>query len=202
MLNQQDLKTEKIFKNFPNFLNREVETVAQKLLGCFLIRKIGRQEIIVRIVETEAYDEGDTASHAYRGKTKRNEVMFGGSGHLYVYFTYGMHYCCNIVVGKEGYGAGVLIRAVEPIRGVEILEKNRQNLKGIVLTNGPAKLTKALNIDFKLKGHNLKNSPLQLCKGELRKGEVIVRTARVGISKAKDKLRRFYIRDNQYVSKK
>lgn len=190
------------FKNFPNFLEDRAEVVAQKLLGCFLIRKIGNQEAVVRIVETEAYNEEDEASHAYGGKTKRNETMFGKAGHLYVYFTYGMHYCCNIVCDKDGYGAGVLIRAVEPIINIEILKKNRGEVKEKDLTNGPAKLTKALKIDFKLKGHDLRLEPFRLIIGELKFGEKIVKAKRIGISKAKDKLRRFYIKDNKYVSKK
>lgn len=90
-----------------------------------------------KIVETEAYDQTDASSHGYRGETERTKVMFGEYGHLYVYFTYGMHYCANIVTGEKGYGAGVLIRAVEPVDGVDIVEKKR-NKAGSEATNGPA----------------------------------------------------------------
>ncbi len=95
-------------------LNSSVADAAKRLLGCILEREIDGQTIRVRIVETEAYDQTDAASHSYKGRTQRTDVMFGPAGHLYVYFTYGMHYCCNIVVGEEGYGAAVLIRAAEP----------------------------------------------------------------------------------------
>lgn len=197
-----NLKKEDIYKSFPDFLEEKAEIVAKKLLGCYLERTINKKKILVRIVETEAYDEQDEASHAYLGKTKRNEVMFGESGRLYVYFTYGMHYCCNIVCGKKGYGAGALIRAVEPVSRIEILEKNRKGIKGKNLTNGPAKITQALQIDFTFRGHNLRKSPLRLINGKLNKNEKVVSTTRIGISKAKDKLRRFYIQDNIFVSKK
>ena len=100
-------------------------------------------------------------SHSYKGKTPRSEVMFGPPGHLYVYFTYGMHYCCNVVVGEDGYGAAVLIRAVEPLEGEEILVQNRGKT-GIETTNGPAKLCQALRIDKTMNGHNLAESPLRL----------------------------------------
>lgn len=186
---------------FPTFLQEPVDEVAQKLLGCLLVRELGGEKIIVRIVETESYDEEDEASHAYRGETKSNQAMFGPAGHLYVYFTYGMHYCCNVVTGKKGYGSGVLIRAVEPMEGLEILE-SRRGLKGINLTNGPAKLTRALAIDKSLGGHDLRLSPLKLIIKKLNSQEKIVKTTRIGISRAKDKKRRFYLKDNPYVSKK
>ena len=103
---------------FPDFLESSADEVAKKLLGCELERQLDGGTIRVRIVETEAYDQDDEASHAFGGKRKRNATMFGPAGNLYVYFTYGMHYCCNIVAGHEGYGAGALIRAVEPVAGV------------------------------------------------------------------------------------
>jgi DNA-3-methyladenine glycosylase len=133
--------------------------------------------------------------------------MFGPSGRLYVYFTYGMHYCINAVTGPAGYGSGVLIRAVEPVpdeanRDVfAILAKNRGGVSGTNLTNGPAKLTQALGIDMSLSGHDLRSAPLKLLPGSLRPGEAIVTSPRVGISKAKDLPRRFFITNNPYVSR-
>src|SRR3546814_3047149 len=97
------------------WLNIPAEAAARRLLGCELVREIDRQEVRVCIVETEAYDQADEASHTFRGRTKRNDAMFKSAGHMYVYFTYGMHHCCNVVCGKEGVGSGVLIRAVEPL---------------------------------------------------------------------------------------
>lgn len=187
---------------FPDFLTEPVDEVAQKLLGCFLERTIDGKKVLVRIVETEAYDQNDEASHTFRGKTPRNDVMFGQSGHLYVYFTYGMHYCCNVVAGASGYGAGALIRAVEPVEGLEVIQKLRKNKMPIKnLTNGPGKLCQGLAIDKKFNGHDLREGPLKLIAGKLQKGEKIIQTTRIGISRAQSRLRRFYIEGNPYVSK-
>lgn len=106
-------------------LSLPAEIAAPRLLGCELIREIDGQKLVARIVETEAYDQTDEASHSYKGNTPRTSVMFGPAGFLYVYFTYGMHYCMNVVTGPDGYGAAVLIRALEPLRGVEIMVSNR-----------------------------------------------------------------------------
>lgn len=192
--------------SFPDFLTRPVDEVAQRLLGCIIEREIDGTIIRVRIVETESYDQDDEASHAYGGERTRNAVMFKSSGHLYVYFTYGMHYCCNVVTGPQGYGAGVLIRAVEPIPGesdreaLAILSKNRRGITGVHLTNGPAKLTQALGIDMRFNGHDLHKQPVKLIASQLCPGEEVVLSPRIGISKARDIHRRFYIKGNKYVS--
>ncbi len=175
--------------------------VAPRLLGCLLEREIDGFRLLVRIVETEAYDQSDLASHSYKGQTAKNQVMFGPSGHLYVYFTYGMHYCCNVVVGPKGHGSAVLIRAVEPIEGEDIMSANRHDRTGVALTNGPAKLCQALAINKLLNGHDLKNQPLRLIMGEKLPTNVTTQTTRIGISRAKDVPWRFYIRDNPYVSR-
>lgn len=184
---------------FPSFLNDSVDEAAKQLLGCFLESEIGGDKVKVRIVETESYDQDDEASHAYGGMRKRNAVMFSKPGSLYVYFTYGMHYCCNVVTGPEGYGSAVLIRAVEPIIGTKIIEE-RRGRSGSLATNGPAKLCQALGIDLDMNGHDLRLSPVRLIIGNLREGESIATSPRIGISKAKDDHRRFYIKDNGYVS--
>jgi DNA-3-methyladenine glycosylase len=180
----------------------------------------------VRIVETEAYDQDDPASHAFHGETERNRALFGPSGHAYVYFTYGMHYCFNISTGADGFGAGVPIRACEPLEGEELLIAHRMKhhraqanhrqlndvrsraqshaqsgLKRVDLLNGPAKLCQALDIDMKLYGHDLRQSPLQLITAPLRDGEIVESTVRIGISKATDALRRYVIAGNSYISK-
>lgn len=174
--------------------------VAPRLLGAVLERELDGQLLRAKIVETEAYDQTDVASHSYNGRTPRTEVMFGPAGHLYVYFTYGMHYCCNVVVGDEGYGAAVLIRAVEPLSGVELIE-HRRGRSGTAATNGPAKLCQALGIDQRLNGHDLRGGALQLRLGEPLLPATITQTTRIGISKAKDVPWRFYITGNPYVSK-
>lgn len=192
---------------FPDFLYQPVDEVARRLLGCVIERKLGGHVVRLRIVETEAYDQDDEASHAYGGERKRNAVMFREAGHLYVYFTYGMHYCCNVVTGAKGHGSGVLIRALEPIpsesdrEGLGILGENRGGKSGTVLTNGPGKLTQALAIDGRMNGHDMHNPPLRLFAGKLRRGETIVTTPRIGISKARDAHRRFIIDGNPYLSR-
>lgn len=191
---------EEIADRFPAFLHGDVTVVAQELLGCYLIRDMGDQQIKVMIVETESYDERDAASHSFNGQTPRTDVMFGESGHLYVYFTYGMHYCCNVVTGKRGEGAGVLIRAAMPIEGQGYIE-TRRGVSGPAATNGPAKLCHALAIDRSLAGHDLRFSPLRLVTGAPLAPEDIITTPRIGITKAKEAMRRFYIKDNPYVSR-
>lgn len=174
---------------------------APLLLGCHIVREYQGKELRVRIVEVEAYDQLDAASHTYRGMTPRNRSMFGPPGHAYVYFTYGMHYCLNIVTGKEGWGSGVLIRAVEPIAGREIMERNRRTDTLLQLTSGPAKLCQALEVDRALDGHDLARKPLQLELGEHVQSGDIVQTVRVGITKAVHEPWRFYIAGNPFVSK-
>ncbi|MDB5162727.1 MAG: DNA-3-methyladenine glycosylase [Candidatus Saccharibacteria bacterium] len=182
------------------FLQKPAYEVAPLLLGCILEREIDGKKMRVRIVETEAYDETDAASHSYKGQTSRTEIMFGEAGYLYVYFTYGMHYCCNVVTGKKGDGSAVLIRAVEPVEGEECMRELR-NVEGIQLTNGPAKLCKALAIDKRLNGHDLTEAPLKLIIQKPAEASKIIQTKRVGISHAKDILWRFYLSGNRYVSK-
>lgn len=179
----------------------DAEKAAKRLLGCELVRELDGRTIRVRIVETEAYDQNDEASHTFRGQTPRNASMFKAAGHLYVYFTYGMHYCANIVCGKEGVGSGVLIRAVEPLEGMELIEE-RRGTKGKNTTNGPGKVAQALGIDLSLNGHDLSAPPLMLVKKTAVPPARIVTAPRVGISKAVHALRRYYIADNPYVSKK
>lgn len=180
----------------------DASTAAKRLLGCILEREIDGETIRVKIVETEAYDQADAASHSYNGRTPRVETMFGPAGHAYVYFTYGMHYCCNIVAGESGYGAGVLVRAVEPLSGQVVLERRRNGRTGVQMTNGPAKLCQALGIDLSMNGHDLSSAPFKLIMQPKLPQPDIVTTTRIGISKAKDVLWRFYIRDNPYVSVK
>lgn len=140
------------------------------------------------ITETEAYTEDDAASHAYKGKSNRNRVMFGESGHIYVYFTYGMHYCMNIVTGHEGRGEGVLIRSIKPDKGLDIIKQRRNNPSDNELMNGPAKICQALGITTKDNGAAIDEriillSPISKIKTK--------RTRRIGITKDVHRLWRF-----------
>lgn len=180
------------------------DVVAPRLLGCQLVREVDGARLAGRIVETEAYSQTDAASHSYKGRTPRTEIMFGPPGFLYVYFTYGMHYCCNVVTGPAGQGAAVLIRAIEPLEGEAVMADNRYNghsRSGIDLTNGPAKLCQALQINKTWNGHDLRRSPLRLVVQHPVPQRHIVQATRVGISQAKDVPWRFYIKGNRYVSK-
>ena len=115
---------------FPDFLENPSDAAAPLLLGCTLTRTITlngeKHKLVARIVETEAYDQDDPASHAFGGLSERNAAMFGPAGHLYVYVSYGMHHCCNVVCGPEGFGSGCLVRAVEPLEGVEVMRELRE----------------------------------------------------------------------------
>ncbi len=177
-------------------------SAAPRLLGCLLERDLGGTKLIGRIVETEAYDQEDVASHSYRGETERTKVMFGPPGHLYVYFTYGMHYCANIVVGPRGHGAAVLIRALEPLEGIPLMQAYRHGRSVEELTNGPAKFTQAFNITSELNGHNLKISPLTLRVQPALPANEVVRATRIGISRGRELPWRFYVRGNPHVSVK
>jgi DNA-3-methyladenine glycosylase len=168
--------------------------VAKNLLGKRIVRKIGRVEISGIITETEAYrHKDDPASHAFRRITNRNKAMFGDVGISYVYFTYGMYYCFNVVAKHPKTKAGaVLIRAIEPEKGIKRMQKNRkiQSLKN--LTNGPAKLTQALEITKEHYGTDLtKHSKLFITEGI--KSKKIISSPRIGIKEATDKLWNFKI---------
>jgi len=178
--------------------------VAEKLLGKLLVRELPEETLIGKIVEVEAYGgRDDPASHAYRGKTPRNQVMFGKPGLAYIYFTYGMHYCLNVKAEREGVPGAVLIRALEPIEGIEIMKKNRGVEKITELTSGPAKLTKAMRITTELNGWDLTlGKKLFISKPPREEKLEIVAAPRIGIKAGTERLWRFYIRDNAFVSVK
>lgn len=213
---------------FPDFLENPSDVAAPLLLGCTLTRTITlngeKHKLVARIVETEAYDQDDPASHAFGEPSERNAAMFGPAGHLYVYVSYGMHHCCNVVCGPEGFGSGCLIRAVEPLESMEVMRELRETgrtgkakagragkeqaerarkhpLKLRDLTNGPGKVCAALGIDKELYGHDLTVEPLVLDFAPLLPGETIGRSPRVGISKNVDALKRYFIAGNAFVSR-
>lgn len=191
------------------FYKEDPVKLAPKLLGKFIIRKFHSTFLIAKIVETEAYrGADDEAAHSYNGKTKRTEVMFKEGGYLYVYFTYGLHYCANVVCGKEGHGAAVLIRGVEPIENIKQMGINRFNKNDlskkelINLTNGPAKFCQAFGITKNENGLKLTENTIFLTKGSYLKKSEVIQTTRIGITRAVNFPWRFYIKNNPYVSKK
>lgn len=184
-----------------NFYSRYVVNVAKSLLGKVLVREVDEGIMAGLIVEVEAYrGSDDPASHAYKGMTKRNRVMWSKPGVAYVYQIYGIHYCLNVVAELEGNPAAVLIRAVEPLLGLELMLKNRRVSKVRELTSGPAKLAKALAIDKRFNGWDLTlGRKLYISWGVDIDPKLIVATRRVGV---KDKRPwRFYIRNNEFVSR-
>ncbi|MBC8263297.1 MAG: DNA-3-methyladenine glycosylase [Anaerolineales bacterium] len=190
-----------------DFYRRSTLTVARELLGKQLVRVMDGQRISGLIVEVEAYiGEDDAACHAACGRTTRNEAMYGPPGHAYVYFIYGMHHCLNVVTEEEGFPAAVLIRALEPLEGLEIMRRYRPSKPDRELTNGPAKLCQALAIDRGFNGVNLCTSKvLFIEEGAVAAPKEIEASPRVGI-KADDEVAmsipwRFYPQGNDFVSR-
>lgn len=167
-----------------SFYIRPVQIVARDLLGMELVRIINQEIKGGIIIETEAYDgEQDLACHARSGKTSRNRMMYGKAGNAYVYFTYGMHWMLNCVTGEEGYPAAVLIRSILPVFGRDLIEENRKGIDESQWCNGPAKLSRALDVTGELNGIDLCNpeSPLTIKRGKKISNSQIKITPRIGI---------------------
>lgn len=192
-----------------SFYTRNVHIVAKELLGKIFVRKYSSRFLSGRIVEVEAYDGSvDESAHSFIGKTKRNEVMFNGGGLLYVYFTYGMHFCANVVTGKVNEGCAVLIRAVEPIDGIDLMSQNRfhkislSEKEKLNLTNGPAKFCQAFAITKEQNGISLLSDEIFIVNANKINPSEIVNSKRIGIKKSVDLPWRYFIKDNPFVSKK
>lgn len=186
------------------FYARDTVKVAPDLLGKYVVRSIGKKSLVGRIVEVEAYrGKDDPASHAFRGQTPRNTPMYGEPGHAYIYFTYGNHYCLNITTQKVGVAGAVLLRALEPVRGLDSMRRSRPGVSDTQLTNGPGKLTKAFAIDKSLNEQDMTvPGPLYVLNPQTRGCDFeIWCSARVGIRNGLDKRWRFYIHGNRWVSK-
>ena len=182
------------------YLQNSLKT-ARQLIGKVLARKISRRIYAGIIVETEAYlGSKDPASHAYNGKTKRNEFMFEEGGRVYVYFTYGNHYCINAVTGKKGIAGAVLIRAVEPVAGIEFMKINRSTENLYNLASGPGKLTQAMEITSELNGRDFTGNEIFIAVPAEKLKYKINSSKRIGITKNPDKLYRYYAAGNQFVS--
>lgn len=174
-----------------DFLQQGAVIVAQQLIGYRLyVRQTDGSLVGGMIVETEAYSSEDAASHTFRGETLRNKVMFGGAGHIYVYFTYGMHWCANIVTGPVGSGQGVLIRAIVPDKGLATIRSRRGSRPGSELTNGPAKVCQALGITGADNGAAIDGSRILLLPPKSMPPKTKA-TKRIGIKKDRDRLWRF-----------
>jgi DNA-3-methyladenine glycosylase len=174
--------------------------LARFLIGKMLVRTLTEGVAGGRIVETEAYDIGDPAGHAYRGKTPRNQVLFLERGHAYVYLAYGLSFMLNVSSETAGVGAGVLIRAIEPTDGISIMQRNRGIERVRDLARGPGRLCVALEIDRRLDGIDLcQSGPLWLGSDDQAPDE-IGQSKRIGITRAADSPLRFYLRGNGFVS--
>jgi DNA-3-methyladenine glycosylase len=186
------------------FYLRSTLKVAKDLLGQLVFRKYRGKRLVGRIVEVEAYRGSiDPASHAYRGRTKRNEVMFWEGGHLYVYFTYGMHFCANVVTREEGIAEAVLIRGVEPISGIDVMRRLRgKNVPDVNLTNGPAKFCEAFGIKRNENGVSLLGNEIYLVRAKRISKSSIGVSTRIGIRTGIDNQWRYFIKNNQWVSRK
>ncbi|MFN4145895.1 MAG: DNA-3-methyladenine glycosylase [Runella sp.] len=186
--------------------NTPTLSMAKALLGSILVHESPCGRMAGQIVETEAYLTDDPACHAYRRQTKRNAAMFGPAGTVYVYQIYGIHYCVNIVANQQGIGEAVLIRALAPIEGIDIMQQLRgQNIPLHGLCNGPAKLVQAMGISLKAhNGSSLMTGPLSIYKptNEIIPSSEIVVTTRIGISQGAELLYRFYLKNNPFVSRK
>ncbi|HEX6550339.1 MAG TPA: DNA-3-methyladenine glycosylase [Gammaproteobacteria bacterium] len=174
--------------------------MARYLVGKTLVRELSRGRLVGRIVETEAYLPGDAACHAYGGITPRNRALFMDRGHSYVYFIYGNHFMLNVVGGREGIGTGVLLRAIEPLEGIELMKKHRGVTRLHELTSGPGKLAQAFRINMRLYGQDYcAEGPLWLADAVQPVGR-IGKSPRIGINKNAAPLLRFYEKGNPFVS--
>lgn len=191
------------------FYTRDLLLVARELLGKIFVKDYEGEKLRGKIVEVEAYDgDIDEAAHTFKGLTKRNEIMFNEGGYLYVYFTYGAHYCCNVVTGIKGKGTAILIRGIEPLDGLSKMIRNRfdgklpdgKNMHN--LTNGPGKICQAFSISKEHYGIDLTGNKIYLLEQPNIKSELIKVSKRIGIKKSVDLPWRFYIKDNPYVSKR
>ena len=185
-----------------SFFTRPSPEVGPDLLGRILVRRVGEGTLLTaRIVEAEAYQEDDPASHSFRGRTNRTEVMFGPPGHAYVYFTYGMHHCMNVVTGSMGEGSAVLLRAAEPLEGLEEMTRRRGTNDPRALCSGPGRLCQALGIDRAENGLDLvRGRELWLLEGAPVPPSKISVGSRVGITSGTERPWRFSVRGDRFVS--
>jgi len=184
------------------FFRRGAKILAPDLIGCLLRKKTDDGFISGIIVETEAYTQDDPASHSFRGRSARNSPMFEMGGLAYVYLIYGVHNCFNITSGMPGNGEAVLIRALQPIDGIDLMIRNRGTQELRDLCSGPGKLCQALQIDRQCNGISLRNSDIQLFVPNSGRSSEVSVTRRIGITLAADLERRYILTGSKYISKK
>jgi len=187
---------------------KKTVTIARELLGTYLVHDSPEGRTAGRIVETEAYlCRNDPACHAHKGQTKRNAVMFGPPGHAYIYFIYGMYYCFNVVTAPEGVGEAVLVRALEPVEGIALMEKRRKTTQLHNLCSGPGKLVLAMGMTPQMNGWPLFEGALTLHTKDSfacpipRKSDIVA-TPRIGITAAAELPLRFYLKGNRFASRR
>ncbi len=185
------------------FFEADVVSVARQLLGKLLVHCTPEGTTSGIIVETEAYSsKDDPACHAYKGKTKRNEVMFGPAGRAYVYFIYGNHYCFNVVTNRPGTAEAVLVRALEPVDGIELMQARRGSQHPVEnLTSGPGKLCSALSIGKAENNLPVYAPPLFIAQGKTVERDQVGVSRRIGISAGKEKNWRYFVQENPFVSR-
>lgn len=174
---------------------------AKTLLGNILVHETDDGLTAGKIVETEAYIQGDPACHASRGMTPRNRVMFGVPGHAYVYFIYGLYYCFNVVTAPAGVGEAVLIRALEPLQGLQLMQARRKRERLAELCSGPARLVQAMGITREHNGVDLTGGKLYVSKGEDAPLQFVT-TTRIGIKEEVPLPLRFYLAGSSFISRK
>ncbi len=184
------------------FFDRDVAAVARELLGAFVISHLDGGRTAGRIVETEAYlGRDDPASHGYRDRrNERNVALFGPAATWYVYLSYGVHWCSNLVCGPKGTAGAVLLRALEPVEGLDIMRKRRGDVDDRHLCSGPGKLCQALGITRSLDGKLMPRSPVVVSPADDGPSPAILTTPRIGITKAADWPLRFCVEGSPFVS--
>lgn len=217
------MSNQRMFPLGCEFYLQDTVELAKRILNCLLISESPEGTTIGRISETEAYTANDPACHAFRGKTARNQAMFGTPGHSYIYFTYGMHHCFNVVSASEGVGEAVLVRSIEPLLGLELMRKRRglskeidfksdncQNNEagrqklGVALCGGPGKLCQAFGLDLSQNGLDLTQQGrlwIGCPNEEMQNVEHVIATPRIGISVETERLERFYLKGERFLSR-
>lgn len=181
-------------------LPSDAAKLARYLIGKTLVRELPAGRLAGRIVETEAYPPGDPSGHAFVGPTRRNRTLFMRRGHAYVYFGYGLHFLLNVSAETVGIGGGVLLRALEPLDGIEAMEENRRTTRLTDLARGPARLAEAFSVDLGFDGIDLTTDPTLWLGDAVRPAGRIGMSVRIGITRAVKRKLRFFERGNPHVS--